>query len=46
LQRYVEDPLSETLIQGNLVRPATLEVFVSGEALGFRPAVEATPVVH
>jgi len=46
LQRYVEDPLSETLIQGNLSRPATLEVYVSGEALGFRPAVEATPVVH
>jgi ATP-dependent Clp protease ATP-binding subunit ClpC len=46
LQRYVEDPLSETLIQGNLPRPATLEVYVTGEALGFRPAVEATPVVH
>jgi len=46
LQKYVEDPLSETLIQGGLQRPATLEVFVSGESLGFRPVVEATPVTH
>jgi ATP-dependent Clp protease ATP-binding subunit ClpC len=46
LQKYVEDPLSEALIQGGLQRPATLEIFVSGEALDFRPVVEATPVVH
>jgi ATP-dependent Clp protease ATP-binding subunit ClpC len=46
LQRYVEDPLSEALIQGGLQRPATLEIYVSGEALGFRPLVEATPVSH
>src|ERR1700687_3433579 len=46
VQRYVEDPLSETLIQGNSTRPATLEVFVSGEGLGFRAVGEATPVVH
>ena len=46
LQKYVEDPLSEALIQGGLQRPATLEIFVSGESLGFRPVVEATPVVH
>ncbi len=46
LQKYVEDPLSEALIQGGLQRPATLEVFVSSEGLGFRPVVEATPVVH
>src|SRR6266702_1950724 len=46
LQRYVEDPLSEALIQGGLQRPATLEVHVSGDALGFRPVVEATPVTH
>jgi ATP-dependent Clp protease ATP-binding subunit ClpC len=44
LQRYVEDPLSEALIQGGLQRPATLEVSVSGEGLSFRPVVEATPV--
>jgi len=46
LQKYVEDPLSEALIQGGLQRPATLEIYISGEALGFRPVVEATPVVH
>jgi ATP-dependent Clp protease ATP-binding subunit ClpC len=46
LQRYVEDPLSEALIQGGLQRPATLEVYVSTDGLGFRPVVEATPVSH
>ncbi|MGH9703454.1 MAG: AAA family ATPase, partial [Candidatus Acidiferrales bacterium] len=46
LQKYVEDPLSETLIQGGLQRPATLEVYLSGDGLGFRPVVEATPVAH
>jgi ATP-dependent Clp protease ATP-binding subunit ClpC len=46
LQKYIEDPLSEALIQGGLQRPATLEVFVAGEELGFRPVVEATPVTH
>ena len=46
LQKYVEDPLSEALIQGGLQRPATLEIFFSGEGLSFRPVVEATPVAH
>jgi ATP-dependent Clp protease ATP-binding subunit ClpC len=46
LQKYVEDPLSEALIQGSLQRPATLEIFLSGEGLGFRPVAEATPVAH
>jgi len=46
LQKYVEDPLSEALIQGGLQRPATLEVFLSSEGLSFRPVVEATPVAH
>ncbi|MBI3404036.1 MAG: ATP-dependent Clp protease ATP-binding subunit [Acidobacteria bacterium] len=46
LQKYVEDPLSEALIQGGLQRPATLEVVISGDGLGFRPVVEATPVAH
>jgi ATP-dependent Clp protease ATP-binding subunit ClpC len=46
LQRYIEDPLSEALIQGGLQRPATLEVSVSGDSLAFRPVVEATPVTH
>jgi ATP-dependent Clp protease ATP-binding subunit ClpC len=46
LQKFVEDPLSETLIQGQLQRPATLEIFVSGDALSFRQALEATPVAN
>jgi ATP-dependent Clp protease ATP-binding subunit ClpC len=46
LQKYVEDPLSEALIQGGLQQPATLEIYVSGDGLGFRPVVEATPVSH
>ncbi len=46
LQKYVEDPLSEALIQGGLQRPATLEVYVTNDGLGFRPVVEATPVSH
>jgi len=46
LQKYVEDPLSEALIQGGLQRPATLEVFLAGDGLSFRPLVEATPVAR
>ena len=46
LQKHVEDPLSETLIQGGLQRPATLEVFVAGEGLSFRQVLEATPVAQ
>jgi ATP-dependent Clp protease ATP-binding subunit ClpC len=46
LQKYVEDPLSEALIQGGLQRPATLEIYLSTDGLLFRPVVEATPVAH
>ncbi len=46
LQKYVEDPLSEALIQGGIQRPATLQIYVAGEVLAFRPVVEATPVIH
>src|SRR6184192_4051554 len=46
LQKYVEDPLSEALIQGGIQRPATLQIYVAGEGLSFRPVAEATPVVH
>jgi len=46
MQKYVEDPLSEALIQGGLQRPATLEIFLSGDGLSFRPVAEATPVAH
>ena len=46
LQKYVEDPLSEALIQGGLQRPAIMEVYRAPDGLGFRPVVEATPVAH
>lgn len=44
LQKYVEDPLSETLIKGELARPAFLEVYVEGDGLSFRPIAETIPV--
>jgi hypothetical protein len=37
LQKYVEDPLSEALIQGQLAAATVVEVFLSGEELDFRP---------
>ncbi len=48
LQKYVEDPLSEALIQGDIQAPAVLEVVVENEALCFRSMkdklVAATPL--
>jgi len=38
LQRYIEDPLSEALIQGTIqTRPAFIEVFLEGDKLFYRP---------
>jgi len=37
LQKYVEDPLSESLIQGHLASASLVEMFVEGEELNFRP---------
>ena len=37
LQKYIEDPLSEALIQGTLPRPADLEVYLSEQGLYCRP---------
>ncbi|HJX91411.1 MAG TPA: ATP-dependent Clp protease ATP-binding subunit [Pyrinomonadaceae bacterium] len=43
LQKYVEDPLSEALIQGQLTGSSLVEVFLSGDELDFRPVgIEAT----
>jgi ATP-dependent Clp protease ATP-binding subunit ClpC len=36
LQKYIEDPLSEALIQGVLPRPAELEVFLTEDGLYYR----------
>jgi ATP-dependent Clp protease ATP-binding subunit ClpC len=38
LQKHVEDPLSEALIQGSLEGATLVEVFREGEGLGHRPA--------
>jgi len=36
LQKYVEDPLSESLIQGHLAEASLVEMFVDGNDLNFR----------
>ncbi len=42
LQKYIEDPLSEALIQGTFTqRPAFIEVLLNGEKLFWRPVGEA-----
>jgi ATP-dependent Clp protease ATP-binding subunit ClpC len=42
LQKYVEDPLSEALIQGQLIDFSLIEVFLDGDDLNYRPiGVEA-----
>ena len=42
LQKYVEDPLSEALIQGHLGEASLIEVFLDGDELNYRPVgVEA-----
>ncbi|MGI8566236.1 MAG: AAA family ATPase, partial [Pyrinomonadaceae bacterium] len=38
LQKYVEDPLSEALIQGALGGASLVEVFQDGDELSYRPA--------
>jgi len=38
LQKYIEDPLSEALIQGTITtRPAFIEVFLEDNKLCYRP---------
>jgi ATP-dependent Clp protease ATP-binding subunit ClpC len=36
LQKYVEDPLSEALIQGHVGSAPLIEVFLDGDALNYR----------
>jgi ATP-dependent Clp protease ATP-binding subunit ClpC len=38
LQKYIEDPLSEALIQGSLPRPSNLEVFCGVTGIYYRRA--------
>ena len=44
LQKYVEDPLSEALIQGLLPRPSELEVYLGDAGIYYRPIAEAQSV--
>jgi ATP-dependent Clp protease ATP-binding subunit ClpC len=45
LQKFIEDPLSEALIQGNLPRPAELEVYLGDTGIFYRAVnTEAQPV--
>ncbi|MGH9799176.1 MAG: AAA family ATPase, partial [Blastocatellia bacterium] len=37
LQKFVEDPLSEALIEGRLAGASLIEIFMDGDALGIRP---------
>src|SRR5437667_34255 len=41
LQKYIEDPLSEALIQGLLPRPSELEVYLGDAGIYYRPIAEA-----
>ncbi len=56
LQKYIEDPLSEALIQGSLPRPSELEVYLADTGIFYRvisaeavaegqPEAEAVPAV-
>jgi ATP-dependent Clp protease ATP-binding subunit ClpC len=40
LQKYIEDPLSEAVIQGSLPRPSALEIYLGEEGIQYRPIVE------
>jgi ATP-dependent Clp protease ATP-binding subunit ClpC len=42
LQKYIEDPLAEALIQGALPRPAELEIYLGDTGIKYRPIAEAT----
>ncbi len=43
LQKYIEDPLSEALIQGTLPRPSELEVYLGENGIFCRPAKALVP---
>src|SRR2546423_1419258 len=43
LQKYIEDPLSEALIQGLLPRPGDLEVYLGDTGIYYRPVNSPNP---
>ncbi len=46
LQKYIEDPLSEALIQGDLPRPAELEIYREADGLYYRSTTPDTEGVE
>jgi ATP-dependent Clp protease ATP-binding subunit ClpC len=42
LQKYIEDPLSEAVIQGSLPRPSELEIYLGDTGIYCRPVVTET----
>ena len=44
LQKYIEDPLSEALIQGILPRPSELDIYLGETGIYYRLANSAEPV--
>ena len=44
LQKYIEDPLSDALIQGSLPRPAELEIYLGDDGIYCRPVKQEQPV--
>lgn len=40
LQKFVEDPLSDALIQGQLAEASTIEIFLEENSLGIRPVLD------
>ena len=45
LQKYIEDPLSDALIQGTLPHPAELEVYIEDAGIYCRQIVKEQPVI-
>jgi ATP-dependent Clp protease ATP-binding subunit ClpC len=43
LQKYIEDPLSEALIQGTLPRPSELEVYLGDSGIFYRVVTSEAP---
>jgi len=43
LQKYVEDPLSEALIQGHLVGASQIDIFLDGDEINYRPLGVESP---
>jgi ATP-dependent Clp protease ATP-binding subunit ClpC len=43
LQKYIEDPLSEALIQGTLPRPSELEVYLGDTGIFYRVVTAEAP---